>query len=371
MDGEAVPIAQGNLAGPSNVQAERSSDDEVPEFPTQRLDEEPAQPLNRRRQVPRDASLASEGTAGNSSSSESDWRADWRDFAGDDSSLQCSQSQCSEFESGSIGLQHEIGFYEGDGDLDDMDFRARYHDRFWQSSESTLLGDRESFRGPHPGPKARVLRTRPAATHFFDLFFDGSVVDQIVQQTNLYASQRGTGRSQTTNGGPLWVPTCPLEIRAFVGVSILMGMKFLPTIRDYWKRTEFLHCSLIPRVFTQNRFESLLRCLHLVNNEIVVTERESPRYDKLAKVRWVIDDFVTKSCTLYNLEKFITCVEIMVAYRGHYSGSRQYMPAKPTKYGFKYFAAMCNPSRYIFNLIPYVESQGYRTVGKGRGLCVT
>lgn len=98
VDREAVPTAQGNLAGPSNVQAERSSDDEVPEFPTQRLDEEPAQPLNRRRQAPREGTVhpdpaaggrdpGSEGMPGNSSSSESDWRADWRDFAGDDSSL--------------------------------------------------------------------------------------------------------------------------------------------------------------------------------------------------------------------------------------------------------------------------------------------
>ena len=81
-------------------------------------------------------------------------------------------------------------------------------------------------------------------------------------------------------------------------MTILMGVKVLPTIRDYWKRSQFLQCSLVPRVFTQNRFESLLRCLHLVNNADIETNKESPRYDKLAKVRWIIIDFVTKSQAL-------------------------------------------------------------------------
>jgi len=81
-------------------------------------------------------------------------------------------------------------------------------------------------------------------------------------------------------------------------------------------------------------------------------------FDKLAKVRWIIDDFVSKSRAFYNPEKFLTCDEIMVAYRGHYSGFRQYMLAKPTKYGFKLFATVCNPSHYIFNLMPYVGASG-------------
>lgn len=55
----------------------------------------------------------------------------------------------------------------------------------------------------------------------------------------------------------------------------------------------------------------------------------------------------------------------MVAYRGHYSGFRQYMPAKPTKYGFKFFAAVTNPSRYIYNLIPYVGASGVLDRGQG------
>jgi len=70
--------------------------------------------------------------------------------------------------------------YEGDGDLDSLDFCTRYHDRSWQCLESTLLGDHESFRGPPPGLKARVNRRRPPAIHFFNMFFDNNVVQRMV-----------------------------------------------------------------------------------------------------------------------------------------------------------------------------------------------
>lgn len=38
------------------------------------------------------------------------------------------------------------------------------------------------------------------------------------------------------------------------------------------------------------------------------------------KVRWIMDDFVTKNQAFYNLDKFITCDEIIVAYYSYYSG---------------------------------------------------
>jgi hypothetical protein len=163
----------------------------------------------------------------------------------------------------------------------------------------------------------------------------------------------------------LWVPTSRKEMRAFLGVTILMGVKVMPTIRDYWKKLHFLQCLIIPRVFTRDRFESLFRYLHCVNNETLERNPTATGNDKLGKVRWVLTDFVRISRSLYNPEKYITCDEIMVAYRGHYSDIWQYMPVKPTKYGLKFWAAVCNPSRYIYNLIPYLGSNGQPEKGQG------
>lgn len=79
-----------------------------------------------------------------------------------------------------------------------------------------------------------------------------------------------------------------------------MGLKSSPSIRDYWKRDSFWQCGLIPNVFTQDRFESLLRCLHCVNNFKECIDKMDPRYDKIYKVQWMLQHFVKVSNELYN-----------------------------------------------------------------------
>jgi len=105
-------------------------------------------------------------------------------------------------------------------------------------------------------------------------------------------------------------------------------------------------------------FECIFRCLHWVDNSTLCQEKESVEYDKIGKVRWVLDHFVRRSKELFNCKKFLTCDEVMIAYRGHFSLIRQYIPAKPTKYGIKCWAAVSNPSRYIYNVIPYLGKSG-------------
>lgn len=73
---------------------------------------------------------------------------------------------------------------------------------------------------------------------------------------------------------------------------------------------------------------------------------------------------MSTSKDLYNPGRYITIDEMMIAYRGRYSTFRQYMKAKPTKYGFKFWAAMSTESRYIYNVIPYLEKQGAVDIGQ-------
>ncbi|CAG5021465.1 unnamed protein product [Parnassius apollo] len=65
-------------------------------------------------------------------------------------------------------------------------------------------------------------RTRPAA--YFSHFFDHNLIDLIVQLTNIYAEQkRSLG----------WTPVDTAEIKAFLGIIILIGLHPLPTIDLY------------------------------------------------------------------------------------------------------------------------------------------
>lgn len=206
-------------------------------------------------------------------------------------------------------------FVEEDGENPHVvpDIREKYADACWGTDRETLLGDGRSFRGPHPGPTERGRRHKQGGGYFFHLFWSEETMAEMVRQTNIYAYKDVIEyTSPYTNGGPRWTPVTAKEFRCWLGVVILMGLKSTPTIRDYWKEDSFWRCPVISKVMTRDRFECILRCLHCVNNQEIVTDRNDPQYDKIAKVRWVFESFVEKSRQLYNPDKFCTADEIMI-----------------------------------------------------------
>ena len=236
--------------------------------------------------------------------------------------------------------------------------REVYRDENWGHWHSELLGDRSEFTGPHPGPLQRYTRNVQQPIYFFNLFWDTHTMQVLVGETNRYARHARAKKPHLTNGGVQWYDTDEQELRAWLGLCILMGQKLTPCIRDYWKRDKFFRCAIIPKIMKRDRFEALLRCLHCVDNQRLVSDKNHSGYDKIAKVRWVLEGFVRRSRELYNPEKFLTTDEIMVAYRGKYSPIRQYIKSKPTRYGLKFWALVCSQTRYIYNLIPYLGKSG-------------
>jgi len=79
---------------------------------------------------------------------------------------------------------------------------------------------------------------------------------------------------------------------------------------------------VIPKVLSHVGFEALLHCLHVIDNDSLETDRSHPKYDKIGKVRFIVDHFVKRSKKPYNLGRYITVDEMLVAYRGHYFGFR-------------------------------------------------
>lgn len=52
-----------------------------------------------------------------------------------------------------------------------------------------------------------------------------------------------------TKGGPNWERLTIIDLRGWLGICILMGVKKLPCRRHYWMRSEgFIFCTLIARV---------------------------------------------------------------------------------------------------------------------------
>ena len=78
----------------------------------------------------------------------------------------------------------------------------------------------------------------------FSLFFDDTLVDLIVKETNRYAEQtlQGTDKEWSTDAA---------EIQAYMGFMI----NNLPEICDYWSTNEYLHYAPIADRISRDRFE--------------------------------------------------------------------------------------------------------------------
>ena len=246
--------------------------------------------------------------------------------------------------------------------LDMEQLRAFYCAESWNSDRVSLLGSRDNFCGPPPGFRLPPKSALPKPEDVFELYWTEETLARIVLETNRYARELkgGTGDSRT-RGGLKWHDVCVAELRAWLGICILMGVKRLPCVRHYWMRSEgFIYCSLISSVMTLARWEDILRCLHLVNNEELVRDVASRHFDRIAKTRWVIDMFVTVSKEIYNLEREITVDECVIPYKGKYCFIRQFMPDKPIRFGIKCWLLASSKSRFVSNIEVYF--------GEGTGL---
>ena len=83
-----------------------------------------------------------------------------------------------------------------------------------------------------------------------------TLIEHIVSETNLYASQKG--RTFLTNYD---------ELKAFLGINYFMGINKLPSVASYWGVEQYIGNDGIKNVMTRQRFQDILQNLHFANNE--------------------------------------------------------------------------------------------------------
>ena len=139
--------------------------------------------------------------------------------------------------------------------------------------------------------------------------FDEGLFRHIVEQTNLYVRQK---RAASYKWEDLTVP----ELKAFMGIWIFMGFVKKPAIRDYWSQGliegEF---PIITDTFPRNRFLAILGNLHF-NDNALAEPGGSPGYDKLHKIRPVLDTLTQTFLSLYNPHRENSIDEAMVGFKG-------------------------------------------------------
>ena len=58
------------------------------------------------------------------------------------------------------------------------------------------------------------------------------------------------------------------EIKAFLGVSVVMGVNILPSISNYWSSNQFLGNEGIQKVMTKNCYENISRFFHFSDSSV-------------------------------------------------------------------------------------------------------
>ena len=109
-----------------------------------------------------------------------------------------------------------------------------------------------------------------------------------------------------------------------------MGLNQLPSIEDYWKQSPVYHYS---DKISRRRYREISRYLHFVDNSTLASPG-SPEYDRLGKVRPLLDHRQSCCAALYNPSKQLAIDEAMIKFQGR-SSLKQYMPQKPIKRGIK------------------------------------
>ena len=111
----------------------------------------------------------------------------------------------------------------------------------------------------------------------FMYFFDKDFIQKIVDQTNLYSTQKDPNNSVIYKVS---------DMKKFFGILLYMSVQRFPSTRSYWSPT--FGYSLISSVMSVNKFEKIKLSLHFQNND-----NHKPvghlDHDRLFKIRPVIE----------------------------------------------------------------------------------
>jgi hypothetical protein len=118
-----------------------------------------------------------------------------------------------------------------------------------------------------------------------------------------------------------------------------------------------LHCHEVAGSLSRNRFQYILKCLHIKKKSTLVQDNKDLGYDPLAQVRWLLDELKKKFQEIWSGSKFLCVDESMVAYNGKFCSFKQYLPLKPITHSIKVRCLCCSFTKYILNWEVYVGAQ--------------
>lgn len=203
-----------------------------------------------------------------------------------------------------------------------------------------------------PGVNHNLAYDAPVI-EYFKLFFGDLFFEQLVFQTNSYASQE---RAKATAAGKPpkmpWTDTDISEMKAFVGINIRLGVKSSSEIDDIWSTDPLLRDDYLSNIMTRKRYWALSRYIHISDNTDAIRDIRDPRFDPLHKVRDMITLANAKFAEVYKPKQHLSIDEAMIKFKGRHHAV-QYMPKKPIKWGFKVWVCAESDTGYCLQFDVY------------------
>lgn len=187
-------------------------------------------------------------------------------------------------------------------------------------------------------------------------FFPEELLEHIANETNRYARQK-----MEITPDRKWIAVTMVDIRTYLGIRVYMSVISLPAYDMYWSRDFLFGNFFIPKVMTRDRFDKIQQYFH-VGNASNNPPRGRPDHDRLAHIRHVLN-VVRENCNRqYTPHKECAVDEAMIAFRGRLS-FKQYMPAKPTRYGIKVWCRADSNNAYMNDFQVYTGKEQQAEVG--------
>jgi hypothetical protein len=123
------------------------------------------------------------------------------------------------------------------------------------------------------------------------------------------------------------------EMKAYVGLQIMMGVCTKPKLPDYWALLGIDKTPSFREVMSRNRYQLINSFLHFSDNEGRVAKGQ-PGYDPLYKIAQLMSILKPLAKQHYTPEREISIDESMKKFKGRLC-FRQYIPNKPTRWGIK------------------------------------
>ena len=153
-----------------------------------------------------------------------------------------------------------------ESDVEDEPSEAPREEQIWTEVHSDF--QIEPFVSP-VGPNFEAF-VNAKEIDYFRLLGD-EILNNIVEESNRFARQKLVAKPDKLER---WVNITLPELKAYLGIAIIIGMNYNPRIAMYWSADEFYCNPGIKKDMPRNRFDEIKRFLHFSDSSKQVQRGE-------------------------------------------------------------------------------------------------